>query len=70
MYDGGRSEIFCNTKFHENSYLSTNYLGRINRTMSDKITWRKDFLYQNKDMYSREIVRWYRMSNTLRYRSK
>ena len=37
MYDGVISEILCTTKFNENSYVSTMYLGRIDMTRSDKI---------------------------------
>ena len=37
MYDRAKSEVLCTTKFHENSDLSTTYLGRINMIKLDRI---------------------------------
>ena len=43
MYDGIKSEVLSTTKFDENSYLSTTYLGRINVTRLDKIKAEEKF---------------------------
>ena len=37
-YEGVKSEILSTTRFNENSYLSTTYLGRVNIVRENKIT--------------------------------
>ena len=37
MYEGIKSKILSTTRFDENSYLSTTYLGRVDITRASKI---------------------------------
>ena len=70
MYDGARSEVLFTTKFDENSDISTINLGRIDMTRSDKIKGGRKISCIRTRIYSRKIVRWYRMSNTPGHRTR
>ena len=43
VYEGIQSEIVNTTRFNENSYLSTMYLGRSDRTRNDKLKAEESF---------------------------
>ena len=43
IYEGIQSEILSVTRFHENSDLSTTYLGRVDITRASKIKGEKQF---------------------------
>ena len=70
MYNGVRSEVLCTTKFEENSDLSTTYFSRRDMRRLDEIKVEEGVSYIRTRLYSRKIVRWYRVSNIFRYRTK
>ena len=43
VYEGIQSEILSTTRFDENSDLSTTYLGKVDRSKSNKITAEESF---------------------------
>ena len=69
VYEGTQSEILNTTRFDRNSGLSTTYLGKSDRCKNDKI--KAEVLpYIRARVYIRKIVRWHRISNIVRHRSK
>ena len=69
-YEGVQSEVIHTTRFDENLDLGTTYLGRLYMTRASKIKEEEKFPISEQGIYGREIIRWYRMSDTFRYRSK
>ena len=49
MNEGIQSEILSTTRFHENSDLSTTYLGWVDMTKNRKLKQKNHSQYQNKD---------------------
>ena len=43
VYEGMQSEILSTASFHENSDLSTTYLGKVDRSKNDKIKAEESF---------------------------
>ena len=43
MYEGVKTEMLSTTRFDENSYLSTTYLGRIDMTRASKVKAEEKF---------------------------
>ena len=43
VYEGFQSEIVSTTRFDENSYLSTTYLGKSDKTRNDKLKAEESF---------------------------
>ena len=70
MYKGIQSEGMSTTRFDENSDLSMTNLGRIDVTRTSENQSRGKNSYIRTRVYDRKIVRWYRMSDTIGYRSK
>ena len=68
MYEGIHPEILSTTRFDENWDLGTIYLGRVDTTTANKIKGKKESIYQNK-VYSRKVIGWSGMSDTIGYRS-
>ena len=68
LYDGIQSEILSSTRFDENSYLNTTYLGRLDTTRTSKIEW-GDIPDIRSRVYSRKAIGWNRMSDTIGYRN-
>ena len=58
--EGIQSEIANSTKFDENSDLSTTYLGKSDRSKTDKLK-AEVFSHIRARVYFRKIVRWNRM---------
>ena len=69
VYEGIQSEILSTTRFDENSDLSTTYLGKADRSKNSKIKAEVLPLIRAR-VYHRKIIRWNRMSDTIRHRSK
>ena len=69
VYEGIQSEVVSTTRFDENSDLGTTYLGKSDRSKNDKL---KAEVFSNirVRVYVRQIVRWNRMSITIRHRCK
>ena len=70
VYEGIRSGIVNTTRFDENSDLSTTYLGKSDRFKIDKDKAEEFFSLIGIRVHIRKIVRWDRMSITVRYRYK
>ena len=69
MYKGIQSEVINTTRFEENSDLSMTYLGSLDIARATKIKTGTIFYIRTR-LYNRKIIRWYRMSVTIEYRSK
>ena len=70
IYKGIHSKIVNTTRFDENSDLSTTYLGRSDRSKSDKHKAGRAFPHIRTLVYIRKVVRQNRMSITFAYRCK
>ena len=69
-YEGIKSEILNTTRFDENSDLSMTYLGKVNMTQDNKLMKEEKSPITEQRVYSRQTIRWYRMSDIIRHRSK
>ena len=67
--EGIQSEVMNTTRCDENLDLSTTYLGRSDRAESDKLK-AEVISHIRTGIYIRQIIRWNRMSTTVRYRGK
>ena len=67
-YEGIKSEILNTTRFDKNSDLSTTYLGKVNMTWDDNLVI--EISNNRARVYSRQTIRWYRMPDIIRHRSK
>ena len=70
MYKGIQSEIISTTRFDENSYLSTTYLGRTDLARDSKIKAEERYPISEQGYMIRKFIGWYRMSDTIGYRSQ
>ena len=70
MYEGVQLEVLNTTRFDESSDLSTTYLGRTDITRTTKIKAEGKFVVPEQGYMVEKTVRWYRMSHTVRHRSK
>ena len=66
-YEGITSEILNTTRVNENSDLSTTYLGKSDMTWEINLKIEEKFSITGTRIYSRQAIRWYRMSNTVRH---
>ena len=69
VYKRIQSEIANTTRFDENSDFSTTYLWKSDGSKNDKLK-AEESSHIRARVYVRKIVRWNRMSITIRYRSK
>ena len=70
MYEGVHAEVVYTNRFDENSYLSTIYLGQTEMTRGMKIKREEKIPISGQGYTLEKIIRWYRMSNSIRYRCK
>ena len=69
-YEGIKSEILNTTRFDDNLDLSTTYLGKINSTWDIDLTIEREISNNGAWAYSRQTIRWYRISDIIRHRRK
>ena len=65
VYEGIQSEILSTMRFDENTYL-----GKVDRSMNNKIKAEESFLISEQVYTVGKITRLNRMSDTIRHRSK
>ena len=65
MYEGIQTEIISTTRFNENSYLSTTYLGRIAITRASKIKVKERFPTSEQGYMIGKTIGWNRMSDNM-----
>ena len=70
MYEGVKSDVLSNTKFDENSDLSTTYVGRIDMTRASKIKVEEKFLISEQGYTVGKLLDGMEFQNTFRHGSK
>ena len=70
MYNRVKSEKLNTTRFDENLYLITTYLGRINMTRLNKIKAKQKFPISEQEYTVGKLLDGMVMSDTFRHRSK